>query len=506
MTAVGLVMAPGAPWHNRFAARLARAVADALAADPRVALQVSADLDRAPLPADRAVVLNLSAQDDDAVRRRLPAGARLVTLRYLEQDHAHQALVALPLPQLWARPALVPGQRAVLAPPALLALELRDHAGGLLARWEGRAHRKRAGRAVEALLHGAPLLVADALATHALATHVHAAHTRGQARPAHALVPTVSAPLRAHVDGGALPTALRYGAHLLRDTVVRRWRPDEAEQWAIGVAPADGALEPRPEAIRWLHPPADRGFADPFLFKWQGARWLFFEEVPHQGGHGVIAALPVEADGTGDPAARREVLRHPHHLSFPTLHAVDGALYLLCEEGSAGMVRLHRCVRFPDRWEPLPPLLDGVAGADPVLWHHDGHWYLFVTDARGGNHDNHLQLHVAPALHGPWRRHPASPIRHGLDGSRMAGAILEAPGGPYRLGQACARRYGGAIHLYAIEAISPDDYRERFVRSLDPVRGSRYPLARHTHARLDGLVALDGVRTMPLQARVRPAR
>jgi hypothetical protein len=502
MTAVGLVMAPGAPWHNRFAARLARAVADALAADPRVALQVSADLDRAPLPADRAVVLNLSAQDDDAVRRRLPAGARLVTLRYLEQDHAHQALVALPLPQLWARPALVPGQRAVLAPPALLALELRDHAGGLLTRWEGRAHRKRAGRAVRALLQGAPALVADALATHPLGTHARAA----DACPAHGFVPVANGHPPAHVAGGAVPTALRYGAHLLRDTVVRRWRPDEAEQWAIGVAPVDGGMDPRPEAIRWLHPPADRGFADPFLFTWEGTRWLFFEEVPHRGGLGVIAALPLDADGHADPEARRVVLRHAHHLSFPTLHAVAGELYLLCEEGSAGLVRLHRCVRYPDRWEPLPPLIAGVAGADPVLWHHEGHWYLFVTDARGGNHDNHLHLYVAPSLHGPWRRHRASPLRHGLDGSRMAGAILEAPGGPYRLGQACARRYGGAIHVFAIEAITPDDYRERFVRSLDPVRGSRYPLARHTHARLDGLLALDGVRTMPLQARVRPAR
>ena len=492
MTAVGLVVAPPAPWHNRFAARVQYAVRDALAADPRLQLHVSSDLDRAPFPAPCAVVLNLSAQHDDAVRARVPVGARLVTLRYLEQNGAPRPLVALPLSQLWVRPTLVPGQRAVLASPALLALEARDADGALLARWEGRAHRKRAGRAVRALLQGAPLLIADVLATDARPDHTRSSLINGRSGTA--------------ITGGALTTALRYGAHLLRDTVVRRWRPDEAEQWAIGVAPVDGGMDPRPEAIRWLQPPADRGFADPFLFTWQGARWLFFEEVPHGGGHGVIAALPLDADGRADPEARQVVLRHAHHLSFPTVHAVDGALYLLCEEGSAGLVRLHRCVRFPDRWEPLPPLIPGVAGADPVVWHHEGHWYLFVTDARGGNHDNHLQLYVAPSLHGPWQRHPASPLRHGLDGSRMAGAILEAPGGPYRLGQACARRYGGAIHLFAIEAIAPDVYRERFVRSLDPVRGSRYPLARHTHARLDGLLALDGVRTMPLQARVRPAR
>jgi hypothetical protein len=492
MTAVGLVVAPPAPWHNRFAARLQQAMRHALAADSRLRLHISSDLDRTPFPASCAVVLNLSPQHDDAVRARVPAGARLVALRYLEQNGAPCPLVALPLSQLWARPTLVPGQRAVLAPPALLALEARDADGALLARWEGRAHRKRAGRAVRALLQGAPLLIADALAA--------------DARPAHARTAPATGRSGTGVTGGALTTALRYGAHLLSDTVMRRWRPDEAEQWAIGLAVAAGGLDPRPEAIRWLHPPADRGYADPFLFSWQGERWLFFEEVPHVGGHGVIAALPVNTDGTVDLGARREVLRHAHHLSFPTVHAVDGALYLLCEEGSAGVVRLHRCVRFPDRWEPLPPLVDGVAGSDPVLWQHDGHWYLFVTDARGGNHDNHLHVHVAPSLHGPWRRHPASPVRHGLDGSRMAGAILEAPGGPYRLGQACARRYGGAIHLFAIEAITPDTYRERFVRSLDPVRGSRYPLARHTHAHLDGLVALDGVRTMPLQARVRPAR
>ncbi len=52
---------------------------------------------------------------------------------------------------------------------------------------------------------------------------------------------------------------------------------------------------------------------------------------------------------------------------------------------------------------------------------------------------------VADDLLGPWRLHPLSPVRSGVQGSRMAGRPVVADGKLYRFGQDCTYTYGHKV-------------------------------------------------------------
>jgi hypothetical protein len=490
-----VVTDPATTLVNRFCRQLHQAYRLRLATDPRVRLFEVASLAQLATVAHAqrpTVIVNLSRHPVAALQQLLPPWALVVDFVYREAD-----AVQVPLSRLAGRPLFIPGLRAVLRHPSTAAVTAFLHRGGggcegTIGQWEWRSHHKVAGRLRTALLTGS-FLVLDCF--------LGALHD-GVAPESYGALRHVPEPREVPPAGGKLVTLTRYAWHLVQRTARLRLAPDFREQWSVGVArvpeSAGGRvpdLSGTPAAVQWLIPSADRIFADPHLAAHEGQRTLFFEEKVGDA-PGMIMAAPVADDGTVQMDARVTALRTDFHLSFPFVVEHEGAPYLLPEQAATWRVVLYRCIRFPTRWEPWVVLLDGFQGADPVLHHHEGHWYLFVSDATHGNHDNHLQLFVAPTIAGPFRRHPASPVRFGLRGSRMAGALRHTPEGLVRLGQECHELYGGSISAFLVEALTPTTYRERFLRRLPPIPGD-FPMAMHTHSALEGLVAVDGRRMIP---------
>jgi hypothetical protein len=121
---------------------------------------------------------------------------------------------------------------------------------------------------------------------------------------------------------------------------------------------------------------------------------------------------------------------------------------------------------------PLPLSIAGDPRLlDPTPFAGGGRHYLFANDRSVGPHA--LMLWVADQQRGPYRRHPASPIRISPRGGRMGGAILEQEGRVYRLGQDGSRGYGERLVAFEITALTPDSYAEREVAEIafDGVRG-----------------------------------
>ena len=497
-----VVTDPATTLVNRFCRQLHQAYRLRLATDPRVRLQEVGSLTQlaAVAQAQRpAVIVNLSRHPVAVLQQRLPSWALVVDFVYREAD-----AVQVALSQLAGRPLFVPGVRAVLRHPSTVAVTAFLHRGGggcegTIGQWEWRSHHKVAGRLRTALLTGS-FLVLDCF--------LGALHD-GVPPAQYGALRHVPEPSEVPLAGSKLTTLARYAWHLVQRTARLRLAPDLREQWSVGVARVAASamegvpdLSGTPDAVQWMVPPDDRFFADPQLVTHDGQRTLFFEEKVGDA-PGMIVAAPVADDGSVRLDQRVTALRTDFHLSFPFVVEHEGAPYLLPEQAATWRVVLYRCIRFPDRWEPWVVLLDGFQGADPVLHQHEGHWYLFVSDATQGNHDNHLQLFVAPTIAGPYRRHPASPVRFGLRGSRMAGALRRTPEGLVRLGQECHEQYGGSISVFLVEALTPTTYRERFLRRLPPIPGA-FPMAMHTHSASDGLLAVDGRRMIPRVQRATP--
>lgn len=95
---------------------------------------------------------------------------------------------------------------------------------------------------------------------------------------------------------------------------------------------------------------------------------------------------------------------------------------------------------------------------DPTLVRHDGRLYLFGNSVADGSAVLHLWS--AAGLFGRFERHPASPIRVSVRGSRMAGEIARWGSRLYRLGQDWRGGYGDGIVAFEIVALTATDYQE----------------------------------------------
>jgi hypothetical protein len=238
--------------------------------------------------------------------------------------------------------------------------------------------------------------------------------------------------------------------------------------------------------------------ADPCLLDIGGRLILFYESCPNGGDRGVLMARDVDPNGI---PSNREVLvmEAHHHLSFPGAFVDplgDPFIYMLPEQAASGCTKLYRSplvsqaehLDFSEHSTPLPD----IPGIDPVLHWRAPHWYLFVTDLGLGNADDNLRLYCSSSLHDKFIEHPASPIRRGLRGSRMAGQILQVGGQCYRVAQNCRKAYGEHLVLFLIDVLSPTEYLERFVSDL------RFPTSAfgrvnvHSLSLTGSFVAVDG--------------
>lgn len=280
------------------------------------------------------------------------------------------------------------------------------------------------------------------------------------------------------------------------------WRLGLARlQWNIGIL--RGGLPLSAEfpwdGVRWLEAPADASIADPFVATDGRDTWLFYERESPTGGPGEIwaARLDVEAARISDAEV---ALKGPHHLSFPNVFRWEGHWYLLPEQSESGSTSLYRASEFPRRWEEHVTLLAGFPGADPVLFRHDGLWWLLATRDGGPCMDNNLHLFWAERLEGPYHAHAANPVRTGLFGSRMAGPIHRQDGRLIRPAQDGRECYGSGVALFEIVTLNRHTYAERPICAWKPDPSGPYTKGFHTIHACGNVVVIDGRR----QTRLRP--
>jgi hypothetical protein len=244
-----------------------------------------------------------------------------------------------------------------------------------------------------------------------------------------------------------------------------------------------------------LADPGHRFYADPFPVTWQGRTFVFFEDLDHRVGKGIISA--VEFDGAGPVGNVIPVLEESWHLSYPFLIERDGELWMIPESSEHRDVPLYRCVRFPDKWERHSTLLSGLELADATITRHNGINYLFGAwrDGTGGYSDA-LAIFYAEHLFGPWLPHSSNPVLVDRASTRPAGNFATLNGKLWRPVQDCADGYGSGLGLAEIVELTPTTYRQVVRHSIRP--GPVWPGRKlHTLNRCGELEVIDGARIQP---------
>jgi len=267
--------------------------------------------------------------------------------------------------------------------------------------------------------------------------------------------------------------------------------------WTLGVGRNANRGDGAPDAneVKWLRPPRGHFHADPFLFEYEGRRWLFFEDYDYAVRRAGIACAEVLADGELGPAI--DVLKRPYHLSYPCVFRgvfrEDEQVYMVPETRGNGTVELYRCVRFPDTWELVKTLIEAQA-VDTTVWCEDGLYWFFVTlrEPRGGGLQ--LWLFSVASVLGEWVSHPKNPISTDVRSSRGAGAIYRDGEKLIRPSQDCSGRYGRSFTLNEIEILTRNEFQERAVVTVEAPSGM---VGTHTYARLGDMEVMDGCAELP---------
>ena len=241
-----------------------------------------------------------------------------------------------------------------------------------------------------------------------------------------------------------------------------------------------------------LRDPGNHFYADPFPVTWKGRTFVFFEDLDHRVGKGVISAI--EFDGAGPVGSVVPVLEEPWHLSYPFLIEHDGELWMIPESSQNRDVAIYRCVRFPDKWERHATLLSDIELGDATITRHHGTYYLFGAwrDGAGGYSDT-LAIFHSQGLFGPWLPHAGNPILIDRASARPAGNFVTMDSKLWRPVQDCSRGYGGGLGLAEIVELTPDSYRQIVRHSIHP--GPAWPGRKlHTLNRAGPLEVIDGAR------------
>ncbi|MCK1715315.1 MULTISPECIES: hypothetical protein [unclassified Bradyrhizobium] len=244
-----------------------------------------------------------------------------------------------------------------------------------------------------------------------------------------------------------------------------------------------------------LADPGHRFYADPFPVRWRGRTFVFFEDLDHRVGKGIISAI--EFDETGPIGEVVPVLEEPWHLSYPFLIEDNGELWMIPESSTNRDVALYKCVRFPDKWERHATLFSGIELSDVTITRHNGMNYLFAAwrDGTAGYSDS-LAIFYAKSLLGPWLPHASNPVLIDRASARPAGNFVTVNETLWRPVQDCAGGYGAALGLAEIVELSPTTFKQIVRHTLGP--GPAWPGRKlHTFNRCGQLEVIDGSRVQP---------
>jgi hypothetical protein len=238
-----------------------------------------------------------------------------------------------------------------------------------------------------------------------------------------------------------------------------------------------------------------RFLADPFGLWRDGRLYVFVETYDYRVRIGAIEVLVYASDFR--LLSRRTVLSEPWHLSYPIVIEAEGETWMLPEAHQSRDLKLYRAVEFPYRWEVAQSIVLDHVPVDATPIFHDGVWWLFYTSAsREADKMSALHIAFAEKLTGPWRPHPANPVRLSLADSRPGGTARIIDGRIMLPVQDCSNTYGGAIRPLWFDELTTDSVKARSGdRLLPPSVFAPFTEGLHTLAAAGDITLIDVKRT-----------
>jgi folate-dependent phosphoribosylglycinamide formyltransferase PurN len=216
--------------------------------------------------------------------------------------------------------------------------------------------------------------------------------------------------------------------------------------------------------FKYLVPPKDKFWADPFAVKFEGKYFVFFEEYIYKDDKAHISVIELSKSGASEATP---VLKRDYHLSYPFMLHWNNRYFMIPETAGNKTIEVYAAERFPNEWKLETVLFEGIAARDATLVEVDGVWWMFVAIADTEFSDE-LHLYYSDSPLGPWKPHAQNPVKSDVRNSRPAGRPFYWKGDLYRPAQDSSQRYGYGMRINKIVQLTPDEFREEEVSQILP--------------------------------------
>jgi hypothetical protein len=255
-------------------------------------------------------------------------------------------------------------------------------------------------------------------------------------------------------------------------------------------------LETDPTTLHPVALPKGEFWADPFLFLYEGAYYVFFENYSYQHKKGKISCGKWEKNRITEIV---DVLDLEYHLSYPFLFEEEGEIYMIPETGANRQVDIYRCLEFPLKWELHASAFEGESVVDTTYFRDEnGQRWLFLNKGLA-DYCNNLYIYQIDSLKlENIRPHLQNPVIVDTRVARNGGAIFRHKGQWIRPSQNNSHGiYGYGLKLNAIKKMNLEEYQEETLISIKPDFHKGIEATHHLH-QLEDMFVMDGSYTWKL--------
>lgn len=196
--------------------------------------------------------------------------------------------------------------------------------------------------------------------------------------------------------------------------------------------------------------------ADPFLFEFQGEHYLFVEYVG--GRKGEIAYYRFI---NNKPVFQKVIISENYHLSYPCVFTHGADVYIIPESADNQSIDLYKAVSFPDRWEKVSQLAEGIYYDTTYVNYKDKDYLITYSPKKG-----FYELGVFTFDIDGRKAEKLAEIQYKENIGRPAGRIYVENGELIRPAQDCSRKYGENLFFYKVDGLDDGKFSETLIKTI----------------------------------------
>lgn len=203
--------------------------------------------------------------------------------------------------------------------------------------------------------------------------------------------------------------------------------------------------------------------ADPFLFNYNGVKYLFAELFDKKENIGKIGCCVFENGGFSD---WHLIIEEPYHLSYPNIFSFENNIFIVPEANESKTVYAYKAIEFPYKWQKCEPIVTGRKLVDTTFLNYNNRSLMFTYEIVP--YDNKKLFVYAIDKKGRLSDYYDNYVSDDDSSSRPGGNFFEFNGKLIRVSQDCEKDYGSALVFSEICECSEKAYTENKILHLSP--------------------------------------